>query len=107
MRRGTAYWVNLGDVTPPELGKLRPGVIVSNTVQNERLDSVVVIPLSSRPPAIWPLRLELTMPGLKTSYAIVPGIRQVSRNRLHEPIGRLSERLLTGLMDALVLYLSD
>ena len=46
MRRGSAYWVNLGAAAPPELGKVRPGIVVSNSMQNERLDSVVIVPLS-------------------------------------------------------------
>ena len=107
MRRGTAYRVNLGEATPLELGKLRPGLIVSATIHNERLESVVVVPLSTRPRYIWPLRVRVDVRGLKTSYAVLPGIRQVSKARLHEPIGPVSAQLLVRVDDALALYLSD
>jgi mRNA-degrading endonuclease toxin of MazEF toxin-antitoxin module len=107
MRRGTAYWVNLGEAIPPELGKLRPGLVVSATIHNERLDSVVVVPLSTRPPDIWPLRVRLDVRGLKTSYAVLPGIRQVSKARLHEPIGPVAAQHLARIDDALALYLND
>ncbi|KAB2647661.1 MAG: type II toxin-antitoxin system PemK/MazF family toxin [Verrucomicrobia bacterium] len=31
MKRGTVVWVNLSDAHPPEMGKLRPAVILSNS----------------------------------------------------------------------------
>src|SRR5687767_1470245 len=91
MIRGTVFWVNLGDTSPPEFGKLRPGLVVSNTEQNQVLDTVVVIPLSTRPPEIWPLRLRLApLAKGKMTFAIIPGIRQVSKTRLLDVIARVS-----------------
>jgi len=52
VKRGGAYWINLEASSPPELGKVRSGIVVSNSIQNERLDSVVIVPLSSRAPEI-------------------------------------------------------
>jgi mRNA-degrading endonuclease toxin of MazEF toxin-antitoxin module len=92
---------------PPELGKVRPGVIVSNSIQNERLDSVVVVPLSSRAPEIWPLRLRVEVAGMKTSFAVIPGIRQVSKTRLHELAAYASTTAMDRLGDALALYLGE
>lgn len=66
MIRGSMYWINLEDSHPPEFGKTRPAVVLSNSEQNAILPTLVAIPLSSRPPEIWPLRLELPpLPGLK------------------------------------------
>jgi len=84
VKRGSAYWINLEPSSPPELGKVRPGIVVSNSIQNERLDSVVIVPLSSRAPEIWPLGFRVELPGMKASYAVIPGIRQVSKSR---PLG--------------------
>jgi mRNA-degrading endonuclease toxin of MazEF toxin-antitoxin module len=67
-----------------ELGRVRPGIVVSNSIQNERLDSVVIVPLSSRAPEIWLLRFRVEPPGMKASYAVIPGIRQVSKSRLED-----------------------
>lgn len=108
MTRGTLVWVNFGDTTPPEFGKTRPALIVSNSEHNQRLSTVVVIPLSSRPPDIWPLRLALSAP-LKTkgSYAIVPGLRQVSKTRLMDVIGRLNADSMQRVEDALFAYLRE
>jgi mRNA-degrading endonuclease toxin of MazEF toxin-antitoxin module len=107
MRRGSVYWVNLEPTTPPELGKVRPGVVVSNTVQNERLDSVVVVPLSTRAPEIWPLRFKAQVRGLKSSYVVIPGVRQVSKTRLHELAAQAPTSVMTRIDEALALYLGD
>lgn len=107
MRRGSVYWINLEPSTPPELGKVRPGLVVSNTVQNERLESVVVVPLSTRAPEIWPLRLKLEIKGLRESYAVVPGIRQVSKARLHELVAQTPTPVMERVAAALAAYLGE
>ena len=108
MRRGTVVWVNLEDAHPPELGKTRPAVIVSNSEQNSALDSVVVVPLSSRAPAIWPLRLAVSPIGkLARSFAITPGIRQVANRRLMRVEGVVSEVVMEELAQALAADLGD
>jgi mRNA interferase MazF len=107
MIRGSIYWISLEPATPPEMGKVRPGVVVSNSVQNERLGSVVVLPLSGQAPEIWPLRIEARVKGMKTSYAVIPGIRQVSKTRLHERIGQATDSFLARIDEALAIYLSD
>jgi mRNA-degrading endonuclease toxin of MazEF toxin-antitoxin module len=108
MTRGSLYWVNLDDAMPPELGKTRPAVVLSNSEQNAVLDTVVVVPLSSRPPAIWPLRIELAASGKrKRSFAIVPGVRQVDKRRLVGSLGVAPERFLQELTRAVAAYLSD
>ncbi len=107
MKRGSIYWVNLEPASPPEFGKTRPGIVVSNTEQNLRLTSVVIVPLSTQSPEIWPLRLELILSKGKKSYAVLPGICQVSKKRFHEMIGTASSEFLDKLNDALQAYLSD
>ena len=107
MRRGSVYWINLEPASPPELGKVRPGLVVSNTVQNERLESVVVVPLSTRAPEIWPLRLKLEIKGLRESYAVVPGIRQVSKARLHELVAQVPGPVMERVAAALAAYLGE
>lgn len=105
MKRGTIVWIDLGDTAPPEMGKTRPGILVSNSEQNHLLPTVVIVPLSSRAPEIWPLRLRMDVPKLKTSFAITPGLRQVSRARLLETIGMASTDYMKRLDEALLAYL--
>ena len=112
MNRGEIHWVNLGEATKPEIGKLRPALIVSNTEINNKLDSVVMVPLSSRTPEIWPLRIKIETAKIKkelpqVSYAVIVGIRQVSKTRLEKLQDTLDESTLDKVDEALVAYLSD
>ncbi len=105
MKRGTVVWVDFSDATPPELGKVRPAVIVSGDVHNATLHTVTVVPTSSLPPEIWPLRLAVGTFAGKESYAIVPGIRQVRKGRLRGELGRLDDDKLRALDECLDAYL--
>lgn len=108
MIRGTVVWVDLSDASPPEMGKRRPAVIVSNSTQNQLLDTVVAVPLSTREPEIPPLRIRLAATGLKTmSFAVVPGIRQLKKSRILGTAGRLGSRELAALDLAIREYLTD
>ncbi len=108
MTRGSIYWVNLEDAHPPELGEKRPALILSNSEQNAILDTLVVVPISSRPPVIWPLRLELPPTrGLRKSYAVIPGLRQISKARLLDSIGVLPDDAVEAVASAVSVYLGD
>lgn len=107
MKRGTVCWINLEDATPPEFGKTRPGIVVSNSEQNAMLETIVAVPLSTHAPALWPLRLKLEMPEFKTSYAILPGIRQVKKARLLDVIDIAPLEFMHSLDRALLSYLRD
>lgn len=107
MKRGTVYWINLEPSSPPEFGKIRPGVIVSNSEQNLRLPTLAIVPLSSQPPDLWPLRVKVKIMGTKDSYAVIPGIRQINKKRLSELIGVLPTPFLSQLDEALDAYLKD
>ncbi len=105
MKRGTVVWVDLSDTSPPEMGKLRPAIVVSGDAHNPVLQTVVVVPTSSIAPEIWPLRLEVGVFAGKQSFAIIPGIRQVRKGRLRGELGRLSPEKLRALDDCLSAYL--
>ena len=107
MKRGLVCWVNLEPASPPEFGKTRPAVIVSNSDQNVVLATVVVVPLSSRPPEIAPLRIRIEPPGLKPSFAVLPGIRAISKLRIDREVGLLAPADLEKIDRALRLTLQD
>jgi mRNA interferase MazF len=107
MKRGTIAWINLEDTYPPEFGKTRPAVIVSNSIQNEHLTTVVVVPLSSRAPEIWPLRIKLGGLTQKGSFAVVPGIRQISKTRVQRRIAQASVAFMQRLDEAIRMYLAE
>jgi len=105
MKRGTVVWVDLSDTSPPEMGKVRPGVVVSGTAHNDVLNTVVVIPTSTVAPEILPLRMLVGNFGGKDNYAVIPGIRQVRKGRLGGVIGQLSHEHLLALDSCLEAYL--
>ncbi len=105
MKRGTVVWVDLSDAHPPEMGKVRPGIVVSGTAHNEVLNTVVVVPTSSIAPEIRPLRVAVGCFAGKESYAVIPGIRQVRKGRLKGVLGQLSHEKLVMLDECLAHYL--
>jgi mRNA-degrading endonuclease toxin of MazEF toxin-antitoxin module len=107
MKRGTVLWVNLSDAHPPEMGKVRPAVVLSNSTLNARLETVLVVPLSTQPGEIWPLRVKVAAGGRKPSFAVLPGLRQVSKARFLETIAKLSPVDLSRIDQTAAEYLSD
>jgi mRNA-degrading endonuclease toxin of MazEF toxin-antitoxin module len=105
VKRGAIVWVDLSDVSPPEMGKIRPAVVVSGTTHNEVLQSVVVVPTSSLPPEIWPLRLGLGTFAGKETFAVIPGLRQIRKSRIRGVIGQLGEDRLRALTECIEVYL--
>ena len=107
MKRGTVVWVNLSDAHPPEMGKVRPAVVLSNTALNSRLESVAVVPLSTQPGEIWPLRVKVPSGSKKPSFAIIPALRQAAKSRLLNVISVLGSSELAKLDRAVAESLSD
>ena len=102
MNRGAVIWVDLSDAMPPQMGKRRPAVVVSNSVQNQVLDTVVAVPVSSQAPEIHPLRLRLNLVALKrASYAVIPGLRQIKKSRILSQAGNASSKDLARLDGAI------
>ena len=106
MKRGSVLWVNLSDAHPPEMDKVRPAIVLSNTILNARLGTVVVVPLSTQTGEIWPLRVKVAAGGRKPSFAVVPGIRQVAKTRLLNVTGTLAAAEIQKVERAVADYLS-
>jgi mRNA-degrading endonuclease toxin of MazEF toxin-antitoxin module len=104
MKRGTVIWVDLSDAHPPEMGKVRPAVIVSGDLHKATLDTVV--PTSSLSPEILPLRVRVGIFAGKESFAVVPGLRQISKRRLRGTLGPLATAQLAALDASLRTYLA-
>jgi len=47
LNRGDIYLVNFNPAKGGEMGKLRPAIIMSSVEENNMLDTVIVIPLST------------------------------------------------------------
>jgi len=106
--RGSIYWVSLEDCTPPEFGKTRLALVLSNTDANLTLGTVVAVPISTRAGVIWPLRLAIPLiRGMKPGFLVLAGIRQISKKRLHDEVVMVPDSFLTEVETALEAYLGE
>ena len=104
MRRGEVYWVNLDPVVGSEVGKRRPAIVVQNEAANRSSATVTVIPLTSSTKRVYPFQVlvpagEAGLPN--ASKALCEQVRTLSRKRLHEHIGTLSDDRLLEIRAAL------
>jgi len=101
--RGNIYWADLNPVIGSEQGGLRPVLILSHNVFNERSGTVIAVALSSQPQrAGFPLTLELTDPRLpKKSWVKISQIRTLSVKRIGKRVAKASEEELLLVIDGL------
>lgn len=83
------YWVNLDPTIGKEINKTRPCVIVSPDELNDNLDTVIVVPLTSKIKN-WPFRKSTKATGQMSSMAY-DQIRAISKTRLAAKIAALSK----------------
>jgi len=101
--RGDIRWADLNPVRGSEQAGLRPVLIVSQDIFNERSGTVIAVALTSQPQkAGFPLTLEITTAHLpKKSWVKISQIRTLSVERIGKMIGRISpeeiERIVEGL----------
>jgi mRNA interferase MazF len=101
--RGGIYWADLNPVIGSGQGGLRPVLILSHNVFNERSGTVIAVALTSQPQrAGFPLTLELAYPRLpKKSWVKISQIRTLSVKRIGKRIARSSEEELALVIDGL------
>lgn len=101
--RGDIRWADLNPVRGHEQAGLRPVLILSHDIFNERSGTVIAVALTSQPQqAGFPLTLELTALKLpKRSWVKISQIRTLSVERIGKTIGRVSpeeiEQVIEGL----------
>ena len=101
--RGEIYWADLDPTKGREQAGLRPVVILSQDIFNERSGTVIAMALTSQPQkAGFPLTLELSDPSLpKKSWIKISQIRTLSTERIGKRITRLPEKELELVMEGL------
>jgi mRNA interferase MazF len=93
----------LNPVIGSERAGLRPVVVISHDVFNERSETVIAVALTSQEPrAGFPLTLEITSVKLpKRSWAKISQIRTLSVARLGRRLGCISPEELQRIVDGL------
>jgi mRNA interferase MazF len=101
--RGNIYWADLNPVIGSEQGGLRPVLVLSHNVFNERSGTVIAVALTSQPQrAGFPLTLELAEKNLpKKSWVKISQIRTLSIKRIGKKIATASDEELSLIIEGL------
>ena len=107
--RGEIRWADLNPVRGSEQAGLRPVLILSHDIFNERSGTVIAIAITSQPqPAGFPLSLEMSSRKLpKSSWAKISQIRTLAVERLGKKIDRASPEELAAVVDGLTEIIAD
>lgn len=107
--RGEIYWTDLNPVRGHEQAGMRPVVVISKDIFNERSGTVIAMAITSQPQrAGFPLTLELTKGNLpKQSWVKISQIRTLSIERLGNKIGRLQPETLSQLVEGINEIIGD
>lgn len=102
--RGDILWAELNPARGNEQQGLRPVLILSHEVFNDRSGTVIAVALTSqKPKAGFPLTLELESNKLpKQSWAKISQIRTLSVERIGKKIGSASVEEVNLVLDGLL-----
>ena len=104
LNRGDICLIDFNPAKGNEIGKLRPAIIMSDRVENDILDTIIVIPLST---VIvengLPYRYLITKRDklIKDSDACINEIRALSKIRVKEKIATISKEELSIIQESL------
>ena len=101
--RGEIRWADLNPTRGREQSGLRPVLILSHDVFNDRSGTVIAVAITSQPQkAGFPLTLELQTRDLpKRSWAKISQIRTLSVERIGTLIGTTSREELAQIIEGL------
>jgi len=101
--RGEVYWANLNPTRGHEQSCVRPVVIISHDVFNNRSGTVIAMAITSQPQqAGFPLTHELKSGDLpKQSWVKISQVRTISTSRLEKKIGRVVSEEMGFIIEGL------
>ena len=101
--RGEIYWANLNPTRGHEQAGVRPIVIISHDVFNNRSGTVIALAITSQPQrAGFPLTHELKSGNLpKQSWVKISQVRTISTSRLDKMIGRVDPEEMSLIIEGL------
>jgi len=101
--RGDIRWADLNPVRGHEQAGLRPVLILSHDIFNERSETVIAMALTSQPQrAGLPLTLELKSEKLpKRSWVKISQIRTLSVERIGKKLGKANPEELVLVVEGL------
>jgi mRNA interferase MazF len=101
--RGNIYWADFNPIIGSEQGGLRPVLVLSHNIFNERSGTVIAVALTSQAQqAGFPLTLELNEKNLpKISWVKISQIRTLSIKRIGKKIANASDEELSLIIEGL------
>jgi mRNA interferase MazF len=101
--RGEIRWADLNPVRGHEQAGLRPVIILSHDIFNERSGTVIVAAITSQPQKSgFPLTLPLKTGNLpRQSWIKISQIRTMSIDRIGKVIGNVSNEEIAKVIDGL------
>ena len=101
--RGDIRWADLNPVRGREQAGIRPVLILSHDIFNERSGTVIAVAITSQPQrAGFPLTFELETTDLpKRSWVKISQIRTLSVERIGKKIGRVAPEELDQIVEGL------
>jgi mRNA interferase MazF len=101
--RGNIYWADLNPVIGSEQGGLRPVLILSHDVFNERSGTVIAVAITSQTPRVgFPLTVELADSNLpEKSWVKISQVRTLSIKRIGRKLGKASVEELLSVIEGL------
>jgi mRNA interferase MazF len=101
--RGDIRWADLNPTRGQEQSGLRPVLILSHDIFNERSGTVIAVAITSQPQrAGFPLTLELQSRNLpKRSWVKISQIRTLAVERIGKRLGRATPEELAQVIEGL------
>jgi mRNA interferase MazF len=101
--RGEIWWADLNPVRGREQAGVRPVLIISHDIFNQRSGTVIALAITSQPPSAgFPLTMEITSATLpKRSWVKMSQIRTLSVERLSNRLGQITPEELDEVIEGL------
>lgn len=101
--RGDIWWADLNPVRGHEQAGVRPVLVISHDIFNQRSGTVIALAITSQPPrAGFPLTMEIVSAALpKHSWVKISQIRTLSVERLSNRLGTITPEELDEIIEGL------
>lgn len=99
-KRGEVYWVSLDPAKGSETQKTRPALIISNDLNNEHTNIVIVAPITSNASRVYQPEAKANIDG-KTAKIMLQQCRAIDKSRLGKKMDTVGKDVMADVERAL------